>query len=95
MLQVIEQTHNNMSGYHLFDFGSTWELHGSFGVFSGSLNQVKTYAISELGFSSSELNIAIDQMRLHLHNAASFGVFKRFLFTFEKEFSAEKSVIVH
>lgn len=95
MLQLTEKSNHQMSGYHLFDFCSHWEIHGSFGSFSGNMNQVKTYAIMELGFTSSELNVGIQEMHKNLHNAATYGIYKRFMYTFEKEISNTSAIVVH
>ncbi len=84
MLQITEKTKFNNSGYQLLDFGHSWQIMGDFGSFKGSLQQVKTYAILELGFQESELDVAILEMGKHFDDCAIFGIACRFMYTTNK-----------
>lgn len=72
-------------GYQLFDLGNKYALKGPKGIYQGSLRQVCAYAVQELGFSIEEIELGVLEMERHFHNAAEYGVFKGFMFTFDKE----------
>ncbi len=72
-------------GYQLYDFGSHWELHCRKGIFRGNLKQVCTYAVMEHGFSMKELEMGVLEMEKHFHNGAEYGIFKRFMWSFDRE----------
>lgn len=82
-------------GYQLYDFGSRWEIHSTTCSFKGNFDQVKTYAVANLGFSSEEILVAVEEMSKQFHNAAEFGVLKKFMFTFEKVEKREKFHRIH
>ena len=82
MFQRLER--DSIEGYSLFDFGSHWELHSPIGIFSGNLKQVFVYAVLELGFESNELEVGILEMEKHFHDSAAYGIFKRFMWTFDR-----------
>jgi hypothetical protein len=84
MLQLTEKKKHGMSGYHLCDHGTHWGITGDFGSFTGNFHQVKTYAIIELGFTESEIDVGRQEMRKNFHNGAIYGIMRRFMFTFEK-----------
>lgn len=79
MFHVVEK---DMSGYKLFDFGSWYELHSKFGVYRGTLRQVSVYAVIELGFEVSEIEIGVLEMEKHFHDAAEYGIMKKFIYSF-------------
>lgn len=70
-------------GYKLIDFGSHWEFHSYKGVKKGNFKQICTYAVVEFGFSPNEFEIAVQEMEKYFHNGAEFGMFKRFMWTFD------------
>lgn len=72
-------------GYKLFDLGNRWQLVSPTETFSGSFDQVKNYAVLTLGFEIRELELGKEEMEKHFHNAAEYGIFKRFMWTFDKE----------
>lgn len=72
-------------GYQLFDLGNKYQLRSPKGIYTGTLKQVATYAVLELGFSVEEIEIGVLEMEKHFHNGAEYGVFKRFMWTFDKE----------
>lgn len=72
-------------GYQLYDLGDEWQIKSSRKTFTGTMKQVCTYAVLELGFSMEDLEIAILEMHKEFHNAAEFGMFKSFMYTFDKE----------
>ncbi len=77
-------------GYKLFDCGDHWELHFNGGKFSGNLKQVCTYAVHQLEFSMAELEMGVLEMNKHFHDGAEYGIFKRFMWTFDKEIIKHK-----
>lgn len=83
MFQKLEN--DSICGYKLHDFGSHWELHWSKGIFKGNMRQVCVFAVMELGFSIKELEIGILEMENNFHNAAEYGIFKKFMWTFDRE----------
>ena len=81
MFQKVER--DSTKGYTLYDLGYRWEIHGPTGIFSGNLKQVMTYAVMELGFSFNELEIGVMEMEKHFHDGAEYGIFKRFMWSFD------------
>lgn len=67
-------------GYKLFDCGTHWELHFKRGVFSGNLKQICTFAIYELRFSMSELELGVIEMEKAFADGAEFGVLGQFMY---------------
>ena len=89
---MFQLTKNNGSGYKLFDRGQgLWQIQTPTGVFSGSLKKVCTYAVIKLGFSIEELEIGVLEMEKHFHNAAEYGIFKRFMWSYDLEEKNEKA----
>lgn len=63
-----------------------WQIHSSRkGAFEGSLRQVITFAVIELGMEFNELNVGVQEMEKYGHNGIEFGILKKFLFTFDNE----------
>ncbi|NJO48150.1 MAG: hypothetical protein HC840_00380 [Leptolyngbyaceae cyanobacterium RM2_2_4] len=84
MFQAIQA--KSGSGYKLVDKGmGVYQLLTPKDVFTGSLKQVCTYSVLELGFSISEIELGILEMEKHFHNAAEYGIFKRFMWTYDTE----------
>lgn len=83
MFQRLERAPSK--GYQLLNLGSHWELHGPSGVFRGDLKKICTFAVVELGFPFKELEIAVDEMEKQFHDGAEFGIYRHFMFTFDKE----------
>ncbi len=71
------------SGYDLFDFGTYWELRFNHGIFRGSLKQVCIYAVQQHDFDMYELELGVMEMEKDFCDAATFGIFKRFMFPFD------------
>lgn len=90
MLQNIERM--PLSGYKLFNLGSHWELHSSGGIYKGSFELVRAHALFKLGFEEEDIEIAVGEMHKNFHNGAEFGIYKRFIFTFERNFGAKTSI---
>lgn len=82
---MFKPVESDYSGYQLLDLGNKYALKSARGIFEGSLKQVCTYAVLELGFTVEELEIGVMEMEKHFHNGAEYGVFKRFMWTFDKE----------
>jgi len=85
-------TNLNTAGYDLYEVsGDHWALHVKEGpVFVGSFRKVVTHAVTRLGFKLSEIEIATKEMIKMEHNGAHFGMYKGFIFTFQKEFKHVK-----
>lgn len=78
----------NLMGYKLYNFGSWWEIHSpERGKFRGTYEQVVKYSIDSLGFNEHEFRVAKEQMELQFHNASEFGIYKKFMFTFEAKYN--------
>jgi len=81
----------NTAGYDLYEVGDLWFLHVKGGsVFSGTFYKVARHAISVLGFKATEIEEAIGEMTKNGHNGAHFGMYKGFIFSFNKEFKSVK-----
>lgn len=94
MFHSLEQSPSK--GYQLIDLGSHWELRSSTGVFIGDLKKVCTYAVVRLGFSFTDLNVAVEEIGKNYdkgHNAAEFGIYKHFMFTYEREENDERGTV--
>ena len=82
---MIDPMQVDSKGYQLYDLGHDWQIKSSRKTFTGTLKQVCTYAVLELGFSMNELEVAIMEMHKEFHNAAEFGMYRTFIYTFDKE----------
>lgn len=83
MFQMSKQP---QSGYKLFDKGNgLWQIRTPKGAYTGSLKQVCTYSVVELGFDIKEIEIGVLEMEKHFHNAAEYGIFKRFMWSYDQE----------
>jgi len=81
MFQSIQKS---SSGYQLVDLGTgSWQIRTPKGIFTGNLRQVCTYSVLELGFTFKELEIGVIEMEKHFHNAAEFGIFKSFMWSYD------------
>lgn len=77
---------NPTSGYKLFDRGNgKYSIQTPKGIFTGSLKQVCTFSVIELGFQIKEIEIGVMEMEKHFHNAAEYGIFKSFMWTYDAE----------
>lgn len=82
---MFQSTQTTSSGYKLVDKGSGfWQLHTPRGVFTGSLRDVCVYSVQKLGFEMRELEIGVEEMEKHFHNAAEYGIFKRFMWSHDE-----------
>lgn len=71
-------------GYKLFDMGNgSYRMVTPKGHFTGSLRQVCTFSVIELGFEIKELEIGVLEMEKHFHNAAEYGIFKSFMWSYD------------
>ena len=83
---MFEPMQRDVVGYQLYDLAEGgWMIVHSRGFFTGNMKQVCTYAVLELGFEINELEYAILEMHKEFHNAAEFGMYRSFLYTFDKE----------
>lgn len=86
------ETKTNALGYDLFEITSDeWILNIRGGdLFAGSFQDTLRYSI-KMGFELDELEHAVNEMMKLGHNGAHFGVFKGFIHTFNKDFTARKA----
>ncbi len=82
----------NASGYDLFEITKDeWILNVRGGaLFTGTLRTVVLHCVKSLGFKLSEIEVALFEMHKNDHNGAHFGVYKGFIFSFQKDFKYER-----
>jgi hypothetical protein len=75
-----------VSGYKLYDRSNgLWQMQTPNGIFSGSLRMVCKYAVLRLDFHINELEIGVLEMEKHFHNAAEYGIYKSFMWSYDLE----------
>jgi hypothetical protein len=81
----------NGAGYDLYEKSNDeWILNVKGGsVFVGTFRKVVTHAVTRMGFELDEIDFAVKQMLDKGHNAAHFGMYRSFIFSFQKEFKNE------
>ncbi len=81
-------TNLNTAGYDLYEITKDeWILHVKDGpIFHGSFKKVAVHAIKHMGFTIYEIEAAVDNMVNRSHNAAHFGMYGDFMFSFKREF---------
>lgn len=85
-----------MSGYKLLkDESGNYKLVSSNGTFKGNANQVINHAVLELGFDKSEIELGMEEMTKRFHNAAEYGMFKSFMWSYDRGVSNETFATVH
>lgn len=90
---MFQATQTKGSGYQLVDRGNgTYQLRSPNGIFTGNLKQVVRYSVIRLGFTVKEIEIGVMEMEKHFHNAAEYGFFKRFMWSYDLEEKDEKAV---
>jgi len=82
---MFQRVEKEKSGYQLYDFGSHYELHCRSGIYRGDLKKICKYAVIDLDFDVSEIELGVMEMNKHFHNAAEFGIMRKFMFTFDNE----------
>lgn len=72
------------AGYDLYEISKDeWHMTDlDSRVYMGTFKEVVKHAVTMWGFKLSEVEIAISEMVNKGHNAAHFGVYKKFIFTF-------------
>jgi hypothetical protein len=79
----------NIMGYNLIDAGNNeWYLQvvGE-AAFTGTIKDVIKYAVYHLYFNFEEIESAINSMIETNSNAAHFGMFKKFIYPFNQDFT--------
>lgn len=85
-----------MSGYKLFkDENGNYKLVSSTGTFKGTATQVMNHAVLELGFDKEEIELGMAEMAKRLHNAAEYGMFKSFMWSYDRGVSNETFSTFH
>lgn len=82
----------NTAGYDLYEVTQDeWIINAKGGpLFAGTFKDVVKHAIAKMGFELEEIEIATQEMIKMGHNAAHFGMFRGFIYTFNKEFNERK-----
>ena len=75
------------SGYDLCELdGDQWAVNVRGGpLFVGTFHKVVIHAVTRMGFQLSEIEFAVKNMIDKNHNAAHFGMYRGFIFTFNRE----------
>jgi len=62
-----------------------WQIHTKHnGAFAGNFTAIIAHCIRNLEIEQSELDVAVQEMCKKNHNCAHFGMFKSFLFTYNR-----------
>jgi hypothetical protein len=85
-------TNLNTAGYDLYEVSEdSWALHVKDGpIFVGTFRKVALHAVTRLGFKLEEIEYAAKEMIKREHNGAHFGMYRGFIFTFQREFKHVK-----
>ena len=93
---MFESIPTDFSGYKLLHNGNgIYKLISSHGAFTGNANEVATHAVLEHGFSKEEIDLGMSVMSKRFHNAAEFGIFKSFMWSYDLEETRETFNTVH
>jgi hypothetical protein len=71
---------NRGNGYKLQDNGFHWSLQYDRGIYSGSLKQVCTFAVVELGFEMRELELGVMAIEETFKDTALYGIMRTFMY---------------
>lgn len=72
--------------YRMYDLGQKWQIHSSdFDAYEGTFRQIVSYMVMELNFSYDEIESAVIDMCQRDMNGAEFGIYRKFIFSFNKE----------
>ena len=80
------------AGYDLYEVTKDeWVLDTKTGpIYHGTLKQVALHAIRNLGFKVGQFEIATEELvKNPSHNAVHFGMYRTFMFTFQKDFNGK------
>lgn len=80
------ETSINSAGYDLYEVQTdSWVLSDRIGGYcTGTFKNVVKGAIL-MGFEMKEIEIAVEEMIKHGHDASHFGMYKGFIYTFQRE----------
>jgi hypothetical protein len=80
-------------GYDLYEVSDNcWAIHIKGGkLFIGTFKEVVTACVTKLGFELEEFEFATKEMIDKGHNGAHFGMYRSFMFTFQREFKYDKA----
>lgn len=86
------QTSINSTGYDLYEITQNeWILKVKNGpMYVGTFKKVVKHAVTKMGFDLEEINVAVKEMIKYNHNAAHFGMYRGFIYTFQKDFTNVK-----
>lgn len=92
---MFESKQSGLSGYKLIDNGNgIWKMLTPSGQFTGSLKDVCRFAVHRHGFSMKEIEVGVLEMEKHFHNAAEYGMFKSFMWSYDLE-EKDANTIIH
>jgi hypothetical protein len=83
MFQKMER--ESSKGFTLHDFGNGWGIQWSKGIYHGSLQEVIKYCVIELDIPFKELEYGVMVMEREFHNAAEYGIFKSFMWSYDRK----------
>lgn len=83
---------SNVSGFNLVEVNDNlWFLHIIDGEsFGGTFKEVVLFAMLRYGFKLNDVDVAIQTMLKENHNAAHFGMFGSFMFSYVYSFDAQR-----
>ena len=84
----------NTAGYDLYEVTrEEWILHVKENgpIYHGTLKKIALHAIKNMGFKVQDFEIATQEMVKMGHNGAHFGMHGGFIFTFQREFAANRA----
>lgn len=86
----------DLSGYKLLHDGNgTYKLVSSKGTFKGTAEEVMSHAVIEYGFDRGELETGMSEMAENSHDAAEYGMFRMFMWSYNQGESNEASATHH
>lgn len=86
------EKHLNSAGYDLYEVTrDEWILHVKDGpIYHGTLKKIGVFAVRKMGFDIRDIDVATKEMLKNGHNAAHFGMYRGFMFSFQKNFKADE-----
>jgi len=82
---MFTQNKQNKYTYKLLDKGNNlWSFYTPEGNFDGTLDKVCKFAVLDLGFTFSEIELALSQMDKNFHDSAEFGMYMKFMYSYDR-----------
>jgi len=81
---MFEVAREPSTGYKLIDKGNgLWQLKMPRGTYTGSWDQVVNYSVIVEEFEKKELDLGKKEMWERFHDAAEYGIFKSFMWSYD------------